>query len=148
MAHTKTSPEQMNLFTDWTPPKVALNMAPFVTGGLLPLACRIARNISEALERCTKGRHLVADEMSISKAMLDNYASEAKDGHNITLERFIRLVKATGETGLLDLLAAEFDLAIIPRKYLKVIEYYHIRDHRIWAETRERMLSKELRAAV
>ncbi|MBD8890926.1 hypothetical protein IG616_05175 [Labrenzia suaedae] len=122
------------MFTGWVPPKVSVGFEPGAISGSR-LGSRISRAVAKALKECGKDRGSVAAQMSerlgtpVSKAMLEAYASEAKDGNNITVERFIALIHATGKTELLGFIAEGFDMAVVPKRYENVIELALIEDH-------------------
>ncbi|MEP2707816.1 MAG: hypothetical protein ABJQ71_23145 [Roseibium sp.] len=84
---------------------------------------------------------------AVSVSTLDAYASEAKLDHNITVERFIALVHATGKTALLGFLAEDFGLAVVPRQYENVIELALIADHQREIDGRKKLLEAKIRGA-
>ncbi|QDG79383.1 hypothetical protein FJ695_00250 [Labrenzia sp. PHM005] len=140
------------MFNGWTPPRVSVGFEP----GAIPgnrLSSRISRAIAKALKECGKDRTTIAGRMSeaighpVSVAMLDAYASEAKTDHNITVERFVALIKATGKTELLGFLAEDFDLAVIPRRFENVIELALIEDHQREVDQRRKTLEAKIRGA-
>ncbi len=53
----------------------------------------------------------------VSPNVLNAYASQAREGHNISVARFCALMHATDDFRLLKLIAEMFDLTIIPRRY-------------------------------
>ena len=115
---------------DWQPPKVAVGFEADLSGNRL--GSRISRAVSLALKECGKSRVEVAEAMSmelgypVSADMLDAYASEAKEGHRITLERFVALVTATGCLGFV---AGLFDHVVVPSRYQSLIELHLIEEH-------------------
>ncbi|MGS4886123.1 hypothetical protein [Roseibium sp. MB-4] len=123
-----------DMFLDWIPPKVAVGFEPNAIQGDR-LASRISRAVAKALKECDRTREEIANTMSdrlghkVSVTTLDAYASEAKLDNNITVERFIALVGATGKTELLGFLADDFDLKVVPAKYENVITLALIEDH-------------------
>lgn len=145
-------PYTIDMFTGWTPPRVSVGFEP----GSIPGKClssRISRAVAKALRDCGKDRATIAGQMSerlgtpVSTAMLDAYASEAKSDHNISVERLIALIHATGKTELLGFLADVFDLAVIPKRYENVIELALIEDHKREIEGRARYLQAKIRSA-
>lgn len=73
---------------------------PAIVAQTVNLNGKIKRLVSLILKESPKTREQIAAEMgsvldcpSFSKAMLDNYSSEANEIHNITLERFIVLIR-------------------------------------------------------
>lgn len=123
-----------DMFLDWIPPKVAVGFEPNAIPGTR-LASRISRAVSKALKECDKSREEIAAAMTdrlghkVTVSTLDAYASEAKLDNNITVERFIALISATGKTELLGFLADDFDLKVVPAKYENVITLALIEDH-------------------
>lgn len=72
----------------------------------------LARAVGRALDKSGADRFEIANRMAkalgqdeFSKAMLDAYASESKDTHNISLVRLIALIKATEQEWLMDFIA-------------------------------------------
>ncbi len=77
---------------------------PPVISHTVDLSGKIKRLVSLILKRSSKDRSEIAKEMadvmncaSFSKAMLDNYSSESNEDHQITLYRFIVLVRVSGQ---------------------------------------------------
>ncbi len=142
----------IDMFTGWKPPKVSVGFEPGTISGNR-LASRISRAIAKALKECGKDRVTVAGLMSerlghkVTKDMLEAYASEAKTGNNITVERFLALIQATGKTELLGFIAEDFDMAVVPRKYENVIELALIEDHERMVATRKKTLQMQIRSA-
>lgn len=70
---------------------------------------KMKRAMARAIRECPYDRPTIAARMaqylglpSISKAMLDAYTAESKEGHDITLPRFAAFVHATGAMWLWD----------------------------------------------
>ncbi|RVK13465.1 hypothetical protein [Sinorhizobium meliloti] len=70
---------------------------------------KMKRAMAHAIRECPYDRPTIAARMaqylglpSISKAMLDAYTAESKEGHDITLPRFAAFVHATGAMWLWD----------------------------------------------
>jgi len=119
-------PNQMDLLA-WQAPEVVRSFAPeLVRGGTFE--ARLSRAVSLALQDCGAPRAEIAERMSaflgqkVSLAMLNAYASAAREEHTISLPRFLALMHATGDQRLLELLAEPFGLAVIERKHLPLIE--------------------------
>jgi hypothetical protein len=106
-----------------------------------------ARAISRALKDCSKHRSEIANAMSVylgenvTENMLNAYASEARDNHKINMPRFMALVHATEDYRLLSLLTEGFEFAVIPKKYLPLIEQALL-DDKIEELTRARKIAK------
>lgn len=133
MAVTRRDHLTPDLF-DWQPPKVAAGFAPAELAGNR-LASKISRAVGLALKDSGRSRPEIAASMSaelgytVSADMLDAYASEAKEGHRITLERYVALVTATGCTDLVGFVAELFDLVAVPSRYAALIELHLIEEH-------------------
>ncbi len=87
--------ETLDLFERFYPVR-----SPAVVSATVDLSGKIKRLVSLILKESPKTREQIAVEMaeamncpSFSKAMLDNYSSEANTDHQITLYRFIVLVR-------------------------------------------------------
>jgi len=141
---------QMDLLA-WQAPEVVRAFDPaMVRGGTL--AARIARAVSVALHDCHMDREDVARRMSIylgarvSKAMLDAYASAAREDHAISLPRFMALIDATGDRRLLELLAEGFGWAVIERRHLPLIDMAAVTEQMDELAKRRDALRREARA--
>lgn len=150
MAKTPRDPFTPDMFVDWKPPRVSVGFEPGTISGNR-LSSRISRAIAKALKDCGKDRTTIAGLMSerlgqkVTVATLEAYASEAKTGNNITVERFIALVEATGKIELLGFLAEDFDMAVVPRKFENVIELALIEDHERMIGSRKQTLRMKIR---
>ncbi|PTW61389.1 hypothetical protein C8N35_10298 [Breoghania corrubedonensis] len=99
------------------------------------MANRISQAVALALKSSELGRAEIAARMSdelgypVSEATLDAYASEAKESHRITLERFIALIEVTGCHDLLGFVAEFFGFRVVPQKYADLIELHLLEEH-------------------
>ena len=104
MAKTRASADQF-AFTFDAPQPATLPAA------LAGVDARVARTVAEVLKNDDRDRLVIAAAMSVlldeevSKAMLDAYASPARDGHNISFARMLALIAVTNR---FDLLAREW----------------------------------------
>ncbi|HQU16664.1 MAG TPA: hypothetical protein PLO69_11255 [Gammaproteobacteria bacterium] len=116
------------------------------------LPARICKAISAALTEAGDSREHIAARMSdflgekVSVNMLNAYASQARDHHAIGLQRFIALVHATRDRRLLELLAEQFDWAVIERKHLPMIELAMVQERQ--EELRHRAATLRQKAKV
>ncbi|WP_346915102.1 hypothetical protein [uncultured Roseibium sp.] len=146
----ETDPFTIDMFTGWTPPRVSVGFEPDAIPGTR-LASRISRAIAKACNECGKNRATIAGLMSeqlgtrITVSMLDAYCSEAKTQNNITVERFIALIHATGKTELLGFIADDFNMAVVAKKFESVIELALIEDHQRMIDGRKKILQAQLR---
>jgi hypothetical protein len=98
------------------------------------IAGRVCKAIAVALDECGKPRLRVAEAMSeflgarVSTHMLNAYASQARDDHQISVVRFVALIHATGDRRLLELLAEGFGWTVIERKYQPLIDLARLRE--------------------
>ncbi|KQZ15924.1 hypothetical protein ASD44_09840 [Mesorhizobium sp. Root554] len=135
----------------WEPPKVAVGFdAGEIAGNRL--GSKISRAVALALKTCGKSRTEVAARMSdelgyaVSVDMLDAYASEAKESHRITLERFVALVTATECMDLLGFVAGLFGLLVVPSKYVAIIELHLVEEQEKKLARHKETLAAKLRA--
>ncbi len=116
---------------DWQPPEPVVSFparavqASTVTG-------RLAKAVSAAL--AGRDRALVARSMSdylgrtVSKHMVDAYASQGRDDHTISAPRYMALTHATEDRRLLELLAEPMGWSVIERRYLPLIQLAAVRE--------------------
>ena len=143
-------PEQLDLLT-WSPPQAALAFDESDVRGAT-VAARMARAVSVALRDCGKARRQVAAQMSaflgedVSPAMIDAYASVARDAHRISLPRFLALIHATGDRRLLHMLAEPMGWAVVERKHLVLIELAAAREQEEALRRRREALARRARS--
>jgi len=112
------------------------------------LRAMLCKAVAVALKDCGKGRDQVATEMAeflgeaVSKAMLDAYASEAREDHSISVVRLLALIHVTGDLRLLNLLAEQLGQVTIPARYLPAIEDAML-DDKIEELTQRRQLARK-----
>lgn len=119
-----------------------------------PIANRIARLIARAMRDAKEadlGRSGVAQKMAaildrpISVATLDKWASEAAEDHRIPLDAFVALVEATGQHKLLGFLPALFGFAVVPVRFVDMIELQQLQEHEEAVAARKAVLRAKLR---
>ncbi len=121
------NPGQLDLLRDWTPPPATVRFDDTRVRAA-SLSSRICLAISAALKDAGDSRADIAKAMSdylgesVTKNMLDAYASPAREEHPIPLVRFVALLAATKDRRLLELVAEGLGWAVIERKYLPMIE--------------------------
>lgn len=144
------APQQPDLLS-WEPPQTALAFDEREVRGSTQSA-RIARAIAVALKECGKPRRQVARAMSeylgepVSEAMLDAYASVARETHRMSVERYLALVHATGDRRLLELLAQPQGWAVIQRCHLPLIDAAILRDREEALRKQRKQLLRRSRA--
>jgi len=118
---------------DWQPPELVERFDADITRAASQRAA-ISKVVSAALRDCELDRDAIAERMGeylgedVSKPILDAYASEARKDHSISVPRYLALIHATGDRRLLQFLADQFGLAVIDRKYLKMIQALQARE--------------------
>ena len=133
---------------NWEPPAVRFQ-EPLVRAHTLN--ARFARAISLALKECGLSREEVAERMSewlgetVSRNMLDAYASEARESHQINLPRFAALIHATEDWRLLSLIPELFGFAVMPAEYEEIIELWRLEEAEREIERRKAALSAKWR---
>lgn len=99
---------------------------------LAGLDARIARTVAEILKHDDRDRSVIAAEMTVllaeevSKAMLDAYASPARDGHNISFARMLALVAVSHRFDLLDRELRAIGAAVLVGDEIYTAEIGHI----------------------
>jgi hypothetical protein len=92
------------------------------------LRVRIARAVALVLRECELPREEIVKRMcgfldeEVSLAMLNAYASQAREEHTISAIRLVALAHATGDVRALQALIEPLDHAIIPTRFLPAIE--------------------------
>jgi hypothetical protein len=141
--------EQPSLL-DWTPPQASLAFAEQDIRAAT-LSARISRAVAAALRDCQRPRRDIAAAMSgylgeaVSVAMLDAYASQARDAHRISVPRFLALMHATGDRRLLEMLAEPMGWAVIERRHLPLIEVAALREREDDLRRRREALTRKAR---
>lgn len=113
MAKAKPHPNQIAF--DFAPPPAP----PTGLAALAGLDARICRTVGTILNGDERSRAVLAAEMSdlldqsISKEMLDAYASPARHEHRVPMSRFWALLVVTGRQDLLDPLLREIGAALL-----------------------------------
>jgi hypothetical protein len=89
------------------------------TASLAGLEQRINRDVGTALKGDPRPREVVAAEMSVllgetvSKEMLDAYASPARVEHKVPISRYLALLAVTGRQDMLDPRLREIGAAVL-----------------------------------
>ncbi len=107
----------------------------------------VAAATARVLTEDERNRHEIAGQMSalldetVSKAMLDGYAAEAREDHNISVHRFLALIAVTDRHDVLDALVRRIGGAVLVGEEIRTAQLGHI-DRQI-AELRERRRALE-----
>lgn len=79
----------------------------------------IAASVADMLKNDPRSRHEVAGAMSgllgdeVTKAMLDAYASEARDNHNISASRLLAIIAVTERFDIADVLLRRIGASVL-----------------------------------
>jgi len=120
-------------------------------GQLAGIERRVASAVSQILgeaQRSGLSRHEIAVGMSellddtVTKSMLDAYASEAKDTHNISLGRFLALIAETGAHPVLAELLREIGVGIVVGEEIAAVELANVQAQKRQLAAREAQLLK------
>lgn len=132
----RRDPYTQDLFA-WEPEPVRVAYSDEVQGrGALD--SQISRVLAQALRDAKDGgvsRMEIAGRMAaflgrpISEDILNKWASEANDDRRIPLDAFIALAKATGSMELIGFVAGLFDLAVVPDRFVDIIELQQVEEH-------------------
>ncbi|MCF1744656.1 hypothetical protein [Paradevosia shaoguanensis] len=110
------------------------------------LSGRLSKAVALTLNETGESRHDIAKAMSefleapVSKAMLDKYASQAAEEHEISAVRLAALVAVTEDPRALNVLLESLDLIVIPKKYEALLRREKAR------EAKERLAQEEAAA--
>lgn len=120
------SPDQF-IFT-FDPPTPATNAA-----DLAGIDRMIAASVSRALRDDSRTREDIARAISellgeeVTRFMLDAYASEARDHHNISAGRFLALIAATSRHDILDHVLRRIGAAVLVGEEIATARAGHLR---------------------
>ncbi len=121
-----------------------------------PLANRIARLVSTALrdaKEAGKCRNDVGRAMAeylgrpIPSGSLDKWASEAAEDHRIPLDAFVAMIHATGQTDMLAFIPSLFGFAVVPNRFVDLIELHQLEEHEREVQARKAALQAKVRGA-
>lgn len=145
MAARRSSPrdiDQLDLLS-WAPPPIVERYEDERVRAF-DLSHQIARAVSETLSACALSREEIAAQMSetpsagnVSKPMLDNYAAPAKT-HEISVVRWIALMRTTGDTRMLQMIAEMFGKIVVDAKHELAVKALLLREQKEAIETEER----------
>jgi len=116
------------------------------------LGGRLAKAIAICMEECGLSRDEIAAQMSeitkasISKTLLDAYASQAKEQNQISAVRLAALVAITGDARPFNVLLAEAGLIVVPQKYEALLKRERARELRQQLEREEQAADAQWRA--
>lgn len=113
---------------------------------------RVSKAVSLTMDESGMTRKEIADALTeltktpVSKAMLDGYASQAREQHSISAVRLVALIAITGDARALNVLLADAGLVAVPQKYEALLRREMAREARERAERDEKTFDAEWRA--
>ena len=139
----------------WEGEPVAVGYGDDVTGRG-PLGNRISRLVGRAL-RDAKDAGQCRDDVArgmaeyldrtIPAGSLDKWASEAAEDHRIPLDAFVALIHATGQHAILAFIPALFGFAVVPNRFVDLIELHQLEEHEREVQARKAALQAKVRGA-
>lgn len=125
----------LDLF-EWEPEEVSVGYGDDVTGRggldnqISRLISRALRDAKDAGLTRAQVAKVVSDHLgrTVSKDMLDKWASESSVEHRIPLDAFTALVEATGARELLGFVPGRFGYVVVPERYASIIEIHLIEE--------------------
>ena len=126
MAQPKTHPDQFGFVFD-TPVNAS------IAGELAGLERAICEAVGEVLNSDGRKREVIAAEMAtlldddtMSRAILDAYASPAKDQHRVPMSRFFALIAVTQRHDVFDRLVRKIGAAVLIKEEIKTARLGHL----------------------
>lgn len=116
------------------------------------LSGRLAKAVALTMEASGKSREEIAAEMTevtktnVSKAMLDAYASQAREQHSISALRLAALAIVTGDARAFNTLLEEAGLIVVPKRYEALLRRERARELLERLEREEKAADAEWRA--
>ncbi|MGO7903621.1 hypothetical protein [Rhizobium leguminosarum] len=116
------------------------------------LAGKLSKAVALTMEESGMTRDELAAAVSdvtkspVSKAMLDAYASQAREQHSISAVRLAALITITEDPRALNVLLEDAGFIVIPKKYEALLKRERARELREQLEREERAADAEWRA--
>lgn len=118
--------DTIDMFRDFTPKSVVARFAPEQVRAA-KCSARVALAVAACLKECGRSRDVIAHLMSdylgetVTGAMLDAYASQAREKHNIPTHRLIALAVVTGDIRLINALLADTSFIAVDGRFEALI---------------------------
>lgn len=113
---------------------------------------RLSKAVALTMDESGISRADIATAMSdalkatVSKAMLDGYASQAREQHSISAVRLAALIEVTGDARALNVLLESSGLIVVPQKYEALLRREKARELRERAEREEQAADAQWKA--
>ncbi len=123
----RRDPFTVDLFRDYEPAPV-VDRFDDAEVQAYSLAGRLSKAVARTMEDAGQSREEIAKAMSrrtgdkITKAMLDTYASQARETNTISAVRLAVLTLVTGDARAFNALLADAGLIVVPKKYEAILK--------------------------
>lgn len=113
---------------------------------------RLSKAVALTMDESGISRADIAAAMSgalkatVSKAMLDGYASQAREQHSISAVRLAALIEVTGDARALNVLLESSGLIVVPEKYEALLRREKARELKDRAEREEQAADAQWKA--
>lgn len=113
---------------------------------------RLSKAVALTMDESGISRADIAAAMSdtlkanVSKAMLEAYASQAREQHSISAVRLAALIEVTGDARALNVLLESSGLIVVPQKYEALLRREKARELRERAEREEQAADAQWKA--
>lgn len=113
---------------------------------------RLSKAVALTMDESGISRADIAAAMSdalkatVSKAMLDGYASQAREQHSISAVRLAALIEVTGDARALNVLLESSGLIVVPQKYEALLRREKARELKERAEREEQAADAQWKA--
>lgn len=120
---------------EWRPPGFTVGFDDDVLPWRGALHSKIVRALGQTLQTSKKSRDVIAEEMSevlrqkISRTTIELWASDAKEGHRISLERATVVIMVTNCHDPLGFIASELNFVVVPERDADISELHLIEGH-------------------
>lgn len=147
----RRDPLTVDLFEDYRPKPVVERFDADVVQAW-SMEARLSKAVALTMDDAEMSRTEIAAAMSeilkstVSKAMLDGYASQAREQHSISAVRLAALIAVTKDVRALNALLEDAGLIVIPKKYEALLRRERARELRERAEREEQAADAEWRA--
>jgi hypothetical protein len=142
----------LDLFRDVEPPAVVARYDEELVRAAT-LSARMSRAVAQCLKDSSLSREKIAAEMAsflgedVPVSVLNAYASQAKDKHQISAVRLLALAVVTKDEALINALLGAAGLIAVPSRYEALLKRERARERRERAELEEKAADAQWQAA-
>lgn len=151
MARARRDLITSDLFRDYRPEPVVERFAAEDVQAW-SLEGRLSKAVAMTMDEAGMTREEIAAAMSailkstVSRAVLDGYASQAREQHSISAVRLAALIEVTGDARALNALLENSGLIVVPQKYEALLRREKARELKDRAEREEQAADAEWKA--